>query len=91
MKFTVAYMVLDSLHLAKLTLANIMTLANAENLSGESNTTCEVTSDCYNIWGTHTGEVKCTGKKCSRGDSTGYTATGSSTAWVKCDDTKISC
>lgn len=52
-----------------------------EDPQGGGGTSCTVTSNCFNIWGsTVTGSVSCTGTNCERDYE-----------WVKCDGVKTKC
>jgi len=59
-------------------LQSLMKIAQA---SAEGGYSCTASSNCFNIMGTVTGSVSCTGtQSCSRG-----------TGWVKCDGHKTEC
>lgn len=63
-------------------------LSSIEALAGdEAGYSCTVSSKCFNLIGQETGEVSCTGKKCSGGN----TGLWGSEPWVECDGNKTTC
>ncbi|PIF06704.1 MAG: hypothetical protein CSA36_00480 [Draconibacterium sp.] len=69
----------SKLNTRQIDLSSFMKIAKADAEGGGYS--CTVYSNCFNIAGTVTGSVSCTGtESCSRG-----------TGWVKCDGHKTEC
>lgn len=63
-------------------------LSGIESLAGgEASYSCKVSSKCYSMVGLESGEIECTGTKCSRGNVGLWGAE----PWVECDGNKTTC